>query len=118
VRPFDGSTAARTPSAEPGPATGKWMVSKGGGISALWGRDGKEMFYLSADGTAMAVEVDTNGTFHAGAPKAMFKAPPGVKFWDVAPDGKRFLMAAPSATKASAQAPFTVVLNWPSLLKE
>jgi len=44
--------------------------------------------------------------------------PPGVVWRDVSSDGKRFLMAAPSATTASAPLRFTVVLNWPSLLKK
>ena len=92
--------------------TGKWMVSKGGGTTPLWRRDGKELFYLSLDGTAMAVDVSTSGVFQAGIPKALFKVPPGVFFWDVASDGKRFLMAAPSRANSSAPAPFTVVLNW------
>jgi hypothetical protein len=42
--------------------------------------------------------------------------PAGVLFWDVSSDGKRFLMAAPSAS--SAQQPFTVVLNWQAGLKK
>jgi eukaryotic-like serine/threonine-protein kinase len=91
-------------------------VSKDGGDSVLWRHDGKELFYLSPDGTAMAVEVSTSGVFQAGIPKALFKVPRGVLFWDVSSDGKRFLMAAPSG--ANAQPPFTVVLNWPSLMEK
>ena len=51
-------------------------------------------------------------------PKVLFKVPLGVSFWDVPPDGKRFLMAAPSAEGPSMQPKFTVVLNWLSLLKK
>jgi hypothetical protein len=36
--------------------------------------------------------------------------------WDVSPDGKKFLL--PILTGASASAPYTVVLNWTSLLKK
>jgi eukaryotic-like serine/threonine-protein kinase len=117
VRPFDISVAVGTPVGKGAPATGKWMMSRDGGTSPLWRRDGKEMFYLSPDGMAMAVEVSTSGAFRAGIPRALFKVPPGVLFWDVSPDGKRFLMAAPSPTSASSQLPFTVVLNWQSALK-
>ena len=41
---------------------------------------------------------------------------PGLLYWDVTSDGKRFLMPAPSASDASA--PFTVVLNWQAALKK
>ena len=116
VRPFDAASALGSASSGGTPATGKWMVSKDGGTTPLWRRDGKELFYLSLDGTAMAVEVNTSGVFQAGIPKALFKVPRGVLFWDVSADGTRFLMPAPSA--ASAQPPFTVVLNWQAGLKK
>lgn len=100
--------------------TGKWMVSNDGGGTPLWARDGKQLFYLSPDGEAMAVDVNTTGIFQAGVPKALlFKVPPGVIFWDISPDGKRFLIVAPSNTAAAA-APlkFTVVLNWQATLNK
>jgi Tol biopolymer transport system component len=116
VRPFDVSSALGSSSTGGTPVTGKWMVSKEGGTTPLWRRDGKELFYLSLDGQAMAVDVSTTGVFQAGIPKALFKVPRGVLFWDVSSDGNRFLM--PAASAASAQPPFTVVLNWQSALKK
>jgi eukaryotic-like serine/threonine-protein kinase len=116
VRPFDTSSAMGSSSAGSTAVTGKWMVSKDGGDAPLWRRDGKELFYLSRDGMAMAVAVSTGGVFQAGIPKALFKVPPGVLFWDATADGKRFLMTAPSA--AAVQAKFTVVLNWQAGLKK
>lgn len=95
-------------------SNGNWMLSRSGGTSPLWRRDGKELFFLSPDGTAMSVEVNTNGVFQAGIPKTLFKVPAGVTFWDVASDGKRFLIPAPSA----AARPFTVVMNWQAALKK
>jgi eukaryotic-like serine/threonine-protein kinase len=120
VRPFESFAATTTPAGRGTPVTGKWMVSKDGGINPLWRRDGKELFYLSSlGGTAMAVDVSTSGVFQAGVPKTLFKVPAGVLFWDVTSDGKRFLMATPSATSEAAPLKrFTVVLNWPSLLKK
>jgi Tol biopolymer transport system component len=115
VRPFDVASVTGGSGGSTALLTGKWMVSKDGGTTALWRRDGKELFYLSLDGTAMAVDVSTSGVFQAGVPKSLFKVPPGVLFWDVSTDGKRFLMAAPS--RANATAPFTVVLNWQASLK-
>jgi eukaryotic-like serine/threonine-protein kinase len=118
VRPFDPSSAAGSSPAGATPVSGKWMVSKDGGATAVWRGDGKELFYLSLDGSAMAVDVSTSGVFQAGIPKALFKVPAGVLFWDVSSDGKRFLMPAPSGANASAPAPFTVVLNWQAGLKK
>jgi Tol biopolymer transport system component len=101
-------------------AGGKWLISTGGGTAPRWRGDGKELFYLGPDGKLMAVEVTTDPVFRTGTPKVLFQAPqvlPSiVTFWDLAADGKRFLFPAPIAQ--SEPAPFTVVLNWPSLLKK
>jgi hypothetical protein len=122
VRLFDAAAAMGSHAASPTPASGKWMVSKDGGSAPLWRRDGKELFYLSLDGEAMAVDVSTTGIFHAEVPKELFKTPKGVLYWDVTADGKRFLMTAPSAANPAAppraQPPFTVVLNWQAALKK
>jgi hypothetical protein len=116
VRPFHAASVSGTSTANGKPIAGKWMVSKDGGDSVLWRHDGKELFYLSPNGMAMAVDVNTSGVFQAGVPKPLFKTPSGVLFWDVSSDGKRFLMAAPST--ANTQRPFTIVLNWQSALKK
>jgi eukaryotic-like serine/threonine-protein kinase len=119
VQPFNAPASLGSSSAGRTPITGKWMISNEGGTTPLWERDGKELFYLSLDGEAMAVDVNTSGIFQAGVPKPLFKTPPGVLFWDISPDGKRFLMVAPSNTAAaSAPAKFTVVLNWQNMLKQ
>jgi Tol biopolymer transport system component/predicted Ser/Thr protein kinase len=106
---------------------GKFQVSTGaGGMQPRWRRDGKEIFYLAADGKLMAVGVQTAPTFEAVAPKALFdpqiargRAPPWVFFrYDVTADGKRFLVNSVStAPESSAPAPITVVVNWLAALK-
>jgi eukaryotic-like serine/threonine-protein kinase len=114
VRPFShgpGATASDT--------GGKWLVSTAGGTDPRWRGNGKELYYLAPDGKLMAVEVATDPEFHAGVPKALFQAPLGsngaVVQWDVTADGKHFLIPAPTQ---AAQTAFTVVLNWPYLLKK
>jgi hypothetical protein len=89
-------------------------LTEDGGGSSLWRRDGRELFYLSPDGTAMAVDVNPNGVFQAGIPKALFKVPTGVLFWDISLDGKRFVMALPSAENTRTTSKLTVILNWQS----
>jgi eukaryotic-like serine/threonine-protein kinase len=118
VRPFDAASISGASPARALPVTGKWMVSKDGGTTALWRRDGKELFYLSLDGKVMAVDVSTSGVFQAGVPKALFKAPDGVLFWDVSADGKRFIMASPAAETPAPPPTFSVVLNWQTALKQ
>jgi len=87
VRPFDPATGT------PGNPI---VLSKGGGRTPVWRGDGKEIFYLDRDGMVTALEVSTASGFKAGTPKPLFKAPEAVLFWDVAPDGKRFLMPVPA----------------------
>src|SRR5438309_1199910 len=54
-------------------AGGKWQISNGGGGQPHWRRDGKELFYVTADKKLMAVEVNgSSGTFEAGIPKSLF----------------------------------------------
>ena len=83
VRPFDPATGT------PGKPI---ILSNGGGRTPLWRGDGKEMFYLGEDGMVTAMEVTAATGFTAGIPKPLFQAPEGVSFWDVTPDGGRFLM--------------------------
>ena len=90
VRSFDaGSGAVGSPV----------IVTSGGGRTPLWSGDGKELFYISADGTATALEVKPGATFQVGVPKPLFKVPSGLLFWDVSPnhsgDATRFLMPVP-----------------------
>lgn len=80
-------------------------------------RDGKELFYLRADGKLMAAEVTVAGSaFQPGTPKALFKAVP-VQGWDVNADGTRFLFLIARSGETASEL-FTVVLNWTALLKK
>ncbi len=107
---------------------GRWQVSTGGGNTALWSPDGRELFYLNRD-SVMAVPVETEPTFRPGKPKALFKGIyVGLSFrdahtWDISPDGKRFLMMKPPGTideESSTEGPpkIHVILNWFEILKQ
>lgn len=100
----------------PNPGGGKWIVSRGGGVQARWRRDGKELFYISPDWKMMAVDVNTSPTFQAGTPHPLFDTDmvdtgirTGPISWDIAPDGKRFLIISPSSTGSSS---VNLILNW------
>jgi Tol biopolymer transport system component len=83
VRPFDSSS---------GTAGEPVVVTTGGGRTPLWRNDGKEIFYIGPDGAVTAMEVKSVSPFQTGPPKPLFMVPSGVLFWDVFPDGARFLM--------------------------
>ena len=51
---------------------GRWQISTSGGNSPLWSRDGRELFYRSAD-SVMAVAVQTEPTFKPGKPEVLFR---------------------------------------------
>lgn len=95
-------------------ASGKWMASHGGGRQPHWRGDGKELFYIGADNSLMAVPVSSSGAvFQPGTPATLFKVPT-IRDWDVTADGKRLLFPIPSGE--TTETPFTVVQNWTSLL--
>jgi len=103
------------------PAKGeaRWQVSTGG-VAPSWRADGKELFYISLDNTMMSVQVQTDGTFSAASPVALFKMrlhPSFGSTYDVSPDGQRFIANSLKETDRSDQS-VTIVLNWPSSLKK
>ncbi len=104
----------------PGPG-GKWQISTEGGTEPAWNPNGRELFYRGGD-KMMAVEIATQPSFSAGKPKMLFERPyvptPGTfPFYDVSPDGQRFLMLKPSEQGAASPTQINVVLNWFEELK-
>jgi Tol biopolymer transport system component len=101
----------------PGPAAGKWIISRGTLGMPRWRSDGREIYYLAQDGWIMAVPVERGPVFHGGPPQQLFQTPPVFlraalnpgTLADVSRDGKRFLIAMPPG---GAREDFTVVLNW------
>ena len=90
---------------------GKWQISTRGGRRPRWSRDGRELFYLSADDKLVAVDVKSGTKFEHGVRKPLFGIRVGAEStFDVSPDGKRFLMV--SAREQTSVAPMTVIVNW------
>jgi Tol biopolymer transport system component len=97
--------------------SGKWQVSTGGGQEPVWRRDGKELFFISPDGTLMAAPVNASDQFDSGTPVALFQthrrqpiSSQDVFSYDASKDGKQFLVADKSV-KAETTPP-SIYLNW------
>ncbi len=68
----------------------------------------------------MAVSIQTEPTFRAGRPEVLFEGsyratpvPAGLQYYDISPDGQRFLMIK----REREEAQIHVVLNWFEELK-
>jgi eukaryotic-like serine/threonine-protein kinase len=85
-------------------------VSGTGGVQPLWRRDGRELFYLTLDGTLMTVTARTASGCEADSPKPLFKTnlvpAEGWAQYAVSPDGQRFLIKEP------VRQFFTLLQNW------
>jgi serine/threonine-protein kinase len=109
----------------PDVSSGYWQVSTDGGTRPLWERNSRELFYLSLTGALMRVGVTPGRTWAATAPTKLFDGQYGAsanqsgRTYDVAPDGKRFLMikAAGSADQTAVPTSLVVVQNWREELK-
>jgi dipeptidyl aminopeptidase/acylaminoacyl peptidase len=101
------------------------QISNGGGIEPRWRHDGRELFYLSLDRGLMAVDVTLEPQFSVGQARELFKTrivSGGSRaysyHYDVAPDGKRFLIITRPEEGSAASPPITIVLNWQMALKK
>jgi Tol biopolymer transport system component/DNA-binding winged helix-turn-helix (wHTH) protein len=98
----------------------KWQVSKDGGGHPLWRADGKELFYLAADGSLMAVSIDPTSPLTSSLPEPLF--PTGAatfgynQAYGVTKDGQRFLVSV-RPQPVSDDAPLTIVLNWTAAIR-
>jgi Tol biopolymer transport system component len=83
---------------------GQWLVSNSGGTFPRWSRNGHDLLYMSGDQIMAGSYTVKGDTFVAGEPRVWIGRIGAVlgTSWDVAPDGKRVLVAAPVE---SAEAP-------------
>jgi serine/threonine-protein kinase len=107
----------------------KHLVSSGGGYSPVWSADGRELFYIerlggtsrpprTPDSSLMAVAIQTQPTFAAGAPTPLFSLrdyvtpSPLARQYDIGSDG-RFLMlkdVTPGGSRVGNQ--IVIVQHW------
>jgi serine/threonine protein kinase len=97
---------------------GRWQVSTGGGRAPLWAPNGRELFYLDANGFLTRVPVDTSGAFGYGKPARLLYTSYytlNIRTYDVSRDGQKFLMIkSPGAgdQQTVASQSIIVVQNW------
>jgi serine/threonine-protein kinase len=100
---------------------GKYQISNDGGYLPRWRRDGKELFFYSADGNLTAVPVAGETVLDVGTGVSLFRASlprggPGIRQqYDVTRDGQRFLLNLVADDTSTAT--ITVVLNGTAGLK-
>jgi Tol biopolymer transport system component len=97
------------------PAGGKWQLSTGGGTTPVWRKDGSELFYLSLDGTLMAVPVRTERVFEHDTAIPLFKwavrqLTANFWFYDAAQDGQQFIGVVPAGDRTRTE--LNVIVNW------
>ena len=91
----------------------------------MWAPNDRELFYRDGSGAVIAVPFEVTGaTWRAGAPArlldAKYAAPGNMFNYDIAPDGRRFLMLKETGhdDESVAKADLVVVLNWIEELKQ
>ena len=82
VRPFSGTRG------------GKWQISNGGGLYAIWSNNGRELFYETADNRIMVLDYSVNGDSFVPGKSRLWSGEQiyytGTSNLALAPDGKRF----------------------------
>jgi Tol biopolymer transport system component/tRNA A-37 threonylcarbamoyl transferase component Bud32 len=103
----------------PNTNAGKWQVSNGGAVAPLWARNGRELYFVSANGDMMVVAVTPGTQPRLSDPRVLFHFADDLYMtltqfytpFDVGPDG-RFIMARRVVSPTGIEAPLIVVDNW------
>lgn len=98
----------------PGPGA-PVRVSADGGHDPQWSRDGRELFFRNGGAVLSARVLSTAPVFRADRPRALFEGgffrdelDTGIRFYDVAPDGRFLMLETAGASSASV----VLVQNW------
>ena len=96
----------------PGPG-GRIAVSSGGGSDSRWRGDGQELYYVAGNQTLVSVQLrESPQELKVLSSRPLFRLslPSNVGFYDVARDGKRFLVN--TRTHKEQSAPLILLTNW------
>jgi Tol biopolymer transport system component len=96
----------------------KWKVSPSGGTQPTWRGDGRELFYLNAKQTLVAVTVDPTGDEpRFGEQRELFavKVTNALEAaYHVTPDGRRFVT---TQVRPDSHPPMQIITNWTALFR-
>ena len=107
----------------PDPTLFKEQISTAGGSQPLWGRTGRELFFLKEDRELVSVDVSLGDDFRVGNRRPLFTVP-GEMFllekdyyamYDVDVDDQRFMMLR--AIEGEETGRLVLMLNWLDELK-
>ncbi len=90
---------------------GKWQISIAGGTLPRWSADGRELFFVAADGYLMSTPLKPGRhQFEWSASRRLFRIPIVGSNYDVAPRGDKFLTLTPMDEFKLNE--LTVLTNW------
>jgi hypothetical protein len=99
----------------PDVSTARWQVSVSGGTLPVWASTGRELYFISGHGDMSSVELKPGPGFAIGEPRVLFPVSQFIVagnagVYDVAPEGRRFLMVRP--LEGVGETELVVVQNW------
>src|SRR5262249_60826308 len=112
---------------QPYPTGAKYQITTEGGYAPQWSRDGKKLFYYSANNKLSVIDIRTQPAFSFGRPSRLpilgmlQEGVSQARNYDITPDGKRVLVILPaSQTEINSRSTvqINVVLNWFSELQQ
>ena len=98
--------------------SGRWQVSQAGGLQPLWARNGRELFYENGAKMLISAAVLPGATFTLGAQIPLFNTRGFASnvislFYDVSPDGQRFLfLREPTMPTTERSTELVQITNW------
>ena len=101
---------------------GSWQVSTGGGGGVRWGRDGRELFFVTGEILVRAPVEFRGDELAVGQPEELFEVPPSptessFRDYDYDPVGDRFLFTRPPRG-AIERREIALSLGWAARLRE
>jgi len=95
----------------PGPG-GKWQISTAGGDRPVWSKKAPELFYRSSEGMMVASYTANVEAFAASKPRLWAAKKDLGGFFDLAPDGKRFVVGQSEGSEQNTPTRVTFLLNF------
>jgi len=99
----------------------RYAIWSGEAAQPVWARDGRQLYFIAADGTLMSASVmEKSDGLQVGAPRALFQTNiiqviEAYTQFDVSPDGSRFLI---NTRVEHDRQPISIIENWFSGLKQ